>query len=296
MMDYASRTSCLGYTVPDGPSAIDDRSVGGVKANKQDVLSQGTVGPMTQAICVPNLVLFSQQISEAIRVVNCSPVIRQMSVALRAINSSLAVQQMAEAIRVINSLQTQNPALPVLLFKNPPHVRTCLSLDVNSQLKRQSEVSPTWSTAETAKVVDAGPSAERHYWLTRFDSYVTDDGLRVACRGLFGDGHYSMAVQMACTYIDNIVRDLSGHADKYGAPLMRAAFSPKQPVIQLNKLQNQSDRNQQQGYMDIFAGMMTGIRNPRAHEYALHDTPEEALEILVLANHLLRVLRRSKLV
>ena len=35
---------------------------------------------------------------------------------------------------------------------------------------------------------------------------------------------------------------------------------------------------------------MTGIRNPRAHESQLADTPESALEMIVLANHLMRKL------
>ena len=42
--------------------------------------------------------------------------------------------------------------------------------------------------------------------------------------------------------------------------------------------------------MDIFAGSMTGIRNPRAHEHDLVDEPEVALELLALANHLMRKL------
>ena len=42
--------------------------------------------------------------------------------------------------------------------------------------------------------------------------------------------------------------------------------------------------------MKIFAGSMTGIRNPRAHQHDLMDDPEVALELLGLANHLMRKL------
>ena len=37
----------------------------------------------------------------------------------------------------------------------------------------------------------------------------------------------------------------------------------------------------------MFAGAMTGIRNPRAHEHELKDDPKVALELLALANHLM---------
>ena len=74
---------------------------------------------------------------------------------------------------------------------------------------------------------------------------------------------------------------------------MRSAFSANSPVLYLNAFRSQSERDEQQGYMDIFAGSMTGIRNPRAHDYQLADDPRIALELLVLANHLMRKLNAS---
>ena len=47
--------------------------------------------------------------------------------------------------------------------------------------------------------------------------------------------------------------------------------------------------------MDIFAGVMGGIRNPRAHEHEIVDDPEAALEMLIIANHLMRKLEHSTL-
>ena len=71
---------------------------------------------------------------------------------------------------------------------------------------------------------------------------------------------------------------------------MRTAFSANSPVLRLNAFESESEKNEQQGYMDIFAGSMTGIRNPRAHDHASVDEPDAALELLVLANHLMRKL------
>ena len=74
---------------------------------------------------------------------------------------------------------------------------------------------------------------------------------------------------------------------------MRMAFSANSPTLQLNAFQSRSEKDEQQGYMDLYAGSMTGIRNPRAHEHGLTDEPEVALELLVLANHLMRKLQAS---
>ena len=50
-----------------------------------------------------------------------------------------------------------------------------------------------------------------------------------------------------------------------GASLMNRAFSPNAPLIVLDDLSTESGRNVQLGYMQIYAGSMTGIRNPKAH-------------------------------
>ena len=129
--------------------------------------------------------------------------------------------------------------------------------------------------------------------LERFDRAVTDELLRTTSRKLFADGHCTRAVEEAYKCLNNTVKDKSGITQQDGAGLMRAAFSANSPKLKLNVFQSQSDKDEQQGYMDLFAGSMTGIRNPRAHEHGLIDKPEVALELLVFANHLMRKLRSA---
>ena len=74
---------------------------------------------------------------------------------------------------------------------------------------------------------------------------------------------------------------------------MKEVFSANSPVLKLNAFESQSEKDEQIGYMEIFAGAMVGIRNPRAHEHELADQPEAALEMIVLANHLMRKLSNS---
>ena len=126
--------------------------------------------------------------------------------------------------------------------------------------------------------------------LGKFDLAVTDELLSSTSRQLYADGHYTRAVEEAFKCLNNVVKDKSGIRHQDGARLMRAAFSANSPALKLNESQSQSDRDEQQGYMDLFAGSMTGIRNPRAHDHRLTDEPEVALEMLVLANHLMRKL------
>lgn len=70
----------------------------------------------------------------------------------------------------------------------------------------------------------------------------------------------------------------------------------KNPVLALNDLRTESDENEQQGYMDIFAGCMTGIRNPRAHRAEYLDAPAPALEMIAWGQHVLQKLARARVV
>ncbi len=126
-----------------------------------------------------------------------------------------------------------------------------------------------------------------------FDQMITETNLSAAVRPLFRDGHYARSVEEAFKFLNNAVKGRSGDALRDGQALMMNTFADAHPVLRLNRLRSQSERDEQMGYKFIYAGAMTGIRNPRAHEHDLRDDPDMALEMLVLANHLTRMLRRS---
>lgn len=67
---------------------------------------------------------------------------------------------------------------------------------------------------------------------------------------------------------------------------MTLAFSPTNPIIVLGDLDTETGRGIQQGYMQIFAGSMTGIRNPKAHGN-LHPDASKALHLICLASLLM---------
>ncbi len=138
---------------------------------------------------------------------------------------------------------------------------------------------------------EAAPKPEDFVGL--YDILIKSEELRDATRKLFLDGHYARAVEEAYKCINNTVKAKS-QLSKDGQDLMNQTFSEKNPILKLNNLKTVSHRDEQTGYMLIFSGCMTGIRNPRAHEHKKTDSPEVALEMLVWANHLMRVIDKAK--
>lgn len=85
----------------------------------------------------------------------------------------------------------------------------------------------------------------------------------------FDSEHYADAVESALKEINSSIKNLVKRKtgkELDGADLMHTAFSPKTPIIVLGDLSTETGKNIQKGYMEIFAGAMIGIRNPKAHD------------------------------
>ena len=112
--------------------------------------------------------------------------------------------------------------------------------------------------------------------------------VQVIAQPRFSAGHYADAVEATLKELASAVRNLvlqRGGSELDGVSLMQTAFSPKNPIIVLADLTTQSGRDMQRGYMDMFAGTMAAIRNPKAHGNVV-ITPERALHLLFLASTL----------
>lgn len=113
-------------------------------------------------------------------------------------------------------------------------------------------------------------------------------------RQLFDDGHYSQATFEAFKFVDKEVARLTGSHES-GFKLMMLAFAEASPLVKLTACSTVSERDEQKGYQFLFAGSMMGIRNPRGHEYAVQDSPDECLDHLSLASLLLRKIESAGL-
>jgi uncharacterized protein (TIGR02391 family) len=124
-----------------------------------------------------------------------------------------------------------------------------------------------------------------------FDDLEAD--IRRVSEGLFKDGHYGESVSTAFKELNHQVKQEYTRrkgAELDGADLMHTAFSPKNPVFVLADQSKESGRNIQQGFMELFAGSMIGIRNPHAHENLSLD-PDKAKHFLYLASLLMKTFK-----
>nr|QNO47578.1 hypothetical protein HEDHIHPB_00007 [Methanosarcinales archaeon ANME-2c ERB4] len=135
-------------------------------------------------------------------------------------------------------------------------------------------------------IQEAVNPSELDFW-----SMVHESVVKVA-KDKFEGGYHADAVESSFKEINarvkEILRNRTGK-ELDGASLMTNAFSEKSPVIVLADLSTETGRNIQKGFMQIFAGAMTGIRNPHAHEN-IPISREKATHFIFLASLLMHKL------
>lgn len=99
-------------------------------------------------------------------------------------------------------------------------------------------------------------------------------------------GHYADAVESCLKELNAVVKLRHQQAtgqELDGVDLMRKAFKLDAPSIVLAPLTDDTGRNIQRGYLDLFAGAMAGVRNPKAHGN-IQITKERAIHFLFLVS------------
>jgi uncharacterized protein (TIGR02391 family) len=115
---------------------------------------------------------------------------------------------------------------------------------------------------------------------------------------LFEDGHFAQAVEEA---FKRVINEVKAHMVRKGQnipasadSLMGHAFGidNRLPHIKFNTLTTPEEEDEQRGLMYLFKGIV-GIRNRKAHQNVILDSPERAAEYLALASLLMRLLDLS---
>lgn len=116
--------------------------------------------------------------------------------------------------------------------------------------------------------------------------------LWLAIQSTYEAGNYSPAIVDAMHYLSNVLREKTG-VDGDGKSLVGQALGGDSPRLRINKLQTDTERNEQQGIESILRGMYQAIRNPRSHEQ-IEDKQETADSIIFFINYLLSVIESSE--
>ncbi|MEQ8142681.1 TIGR02391 family protein [Streptomyces sp. OP7] len=106
-------------------------------------------------------------------------------------------------------------------------------------------------------------------------------------------GQYTDAVRSAFQAVEHRVQTLSGLSE-VGAKLMGTALGSDTPKLVVTRATGPSLRSEREGFRDLFKGAMEALRNPRSHGPHFADDPEEAQEMLALANMLMRRLDEAE--
>lgn len=124
--------------------------------------------------------------------------------------------------------------------------------------------------------------------------------IRKVSERLFNNKHYSQAIYEAYKKIVNMVKDKTNRPKENekeldGKDLMFKVFNKQNPILKLNNLSTESDINEQEGFMHLYAGAVQGIRNPKAHDNIEQKDSLRTLEYLVFASLLAKRIDESKI-
>lgn len=139
---------------------------------------------------------------------------------------------------------------------------------------------------------------------TIYDQLEIHSEIKNVSETLFKSKHYSEAIEASFKQIISLIKEKTNYpkdknngSELDGTKLMREVFnlSKEIPILQLNNLINETDRNEQEGFMNIFVGAVQGIRNPKAHANLNLKDPQKAIEYILFASLLARKIDESKL-
>jgi uncharacterized protein (TIGR02391 family) len=105
----------------------------------------------------------------------------------------------------------------------------------------------------------------------------------------FARGEPDVAVLQAFKHLEVEVREAAGlPPEMIGVALMRRAFKPDPDAPGPLTDQN-AEAGERQSRMDLFAGAIGSYKNPQSHRHVNLDDPVEAIEQVMLASHLLKI-------
>lgn len=144
--------------------------------------------------------------------------------------------------------------------------------------------------------------------ITNINRYLIDLGIHdeiyKVSKNLLDKGSYPQAIFESFKRVISMVKEKAknqleieeGKKGKEldGKDLMFKVFDIDKPLLKINELKTQSEKDEQDGFKHIFAGAVEGIRNPMAHDIVNTEDLNLTLHYIILASLLARIVDKAK--
>jgi len=120
-----------------------------------------------------------------------------------------------------------------------------------------------------------------------------DDDLYNKYYNEYDSGNYTGAIKTSVLYLTDCIRERT-NLDLDGDKLILQSFSVSSPLIRLNDLKTETEKNEQIGTMMMLQGIYKAIRNPRNHDLKV-DNRFTCDSIIILINYFICIVKKAKL-
>ena len=152
---------------------------------------------------------------------------------------------------------------------------------------------PSWESTHAIRMLSrrarqlaAEPDARKVFSARRIPKEALHASIREDVWSLYHREKYDTAVFEAMKAVEVAVRDAAGlSAQDLGTALMRKAFAPEDGLL----ADMSTEKAEREARAHLFAGAIGSYKNPQSHRHVALDDPDETAEIIMLANHLLRI-------
>lgn len=142
-----------------------------------------------------------------------------------------------------------------------------------------------------ARELAKDPDPRHAYRARHFPKEALHIRIREDVWSLYHREKFDTAIFEAMKAVEVAVRDAAGFDDAaHGIKMMRDAWNPSAgPLSDSSQVTSEAE-----GLMHLFAGAIGSYKNPSSHRNVALNDPDEAAEIIMLANHLLRIVDARK--
>jgi len=105
---------------------------------------------------------------------------------------------------------------------------------------------------------------------------------------MFRDGHFNEAVRKALERFEKRIQDTIDEHKTIGQSLMSKAFNKSSPLLRINANMTGNDLSEQEGFMHLTMGAMSGVRNLYSHGDVAQMGAMDAIERLAFVSLLFK--------